>query len=57
MKPSQQIPFLWVRLVAIIIFVIVMAIVKPLWLAGLGAAFGALTGWQLYSAYRAYFRH
>lgn len=52
MKPSQQIPFLWVRLVAIIIFVIVMVIVKPLWLAGLGAAFGALTGWQLYSAYR-----
>lgn len=52
MLQQQQIPFLWLRLLAIIVFCVAMWIVEPRWMAGLGAVFGVITAIQLVAAYQ-----
>lgn len=49
----RMIPWLWVRLAIVIAFGIWLTTTEVAWLSLVCVLLAALTGWQLYTAYRA----
>ncbi|QPK80450.1 hypothetical protein G7Y31_05755 [Corynebacterium lizhenjunii] len=52
MTPQRMIPFLWARLVALLVFVIVVGWNAVWWALAIGVVLLLMTGYQLYMAYQ-----